>query len=173
MSDNENRTHPSDAPLRSLKILIVDDIFINHIILESILQDQGHRVESAKTGLAAVEAATRQEFDLILMDINMPVMDGKAATRLIRELPGPNSKIPIIACTADMEEDHIKDYRDSGLSSVICKPIVKQDLLDALNDFHNSTLGFPDKITGQSRPDSNTDHRTEEILGNLLKEISG
>lgn len=173
MSPNEDKNPPAGAPLRSLKILVVDDIFINHVILETILRDQGHMVESAKTGVAAVEAVKKNDFDLILMDINMPVMDGKAATRQIRDLPGPKSDIPIIACTADMEDSHLKDYHDAGMNSAICKPISRRDLLNALDHYHDGTLDFTRSITGSSHPDSIPDKKNSIVLANLLKKIGG
>jgi len=84
---------------RSLKVLVVDDNFINHAILENILREVGHEVFSVETGLTAIEALQKNDFDLIIMDIQMPEMDGTTATRLIRKLPGSRSNIPIVACT--------------------------------------------------------------------------
>lgn len=173
MVDTGDINPSSNAPLRSLKVLIVDDIFINHVILESILLAEGHEVESAKSGVAAVAAVKKNDFDLILMDINMPVMDGKIATRNIRNLPAPKSEIPIIACSADIGKDHIKEYREAGLNSAIGKPIVKKDLTDVLENFQNGTLDFPGEITKNLPPQNGDDQRTSEILTNLHKEIGG
>ena len=156
-----------------LKILIVDDIFINHVILESMLLEVNHEVTSVKTGLAAVEAVQKQDFDLIIMDINMPEMGGKDATRKIRELPPPKSNTPIIACSADYSIKHIKEYKDIGMNGLISKPIVKEELLLALNNCCNGRHHFPSTTDKKEMPNENTDGNsksTTKILTSLLKE---
>ncbi len=152
-----------------LNILVVDDIFINHVILESILLENGHNVKSVKTGLAAVETLKEENFDLILMDINMPEMDGKSATRMIRNLPSPKSETPIIACTADDTEKHRNEYRDIGMNGVISKPISKDNLINALNNYCNGSFYFHNGT--QNKGDKNAT-KTTKALGDLLKKIS-
>ncbi len=160
----------------TLKILIVDDIYINHVILESILLGMGHKVESAKTGTAAIEAVKRQDFDFILMDINMPEMDGIAVTRMIRKLPVPKSRIPIIACTADNSEKHVKQYRKAGMNGLIGKPIIKEELNLALDNscyggFHFQDEADMDSVTSDLVEEKS--RNTAEVLSKLLKEIGG
>lgn len=157
----------------SLKILIVDDISINHIILESVLIEMGHRVESAKTGIAAVEALKKNYFDIILMDINMPKMDGKTATQIIRKLPEPKSKTPIIACTADCTESHAKEYKRIGMNGLIQKPIKKEELFKALDNCRNGGVYFSQRNNEGIRADVNSNKKTTKALGKLLKEIGG
>lgn len=125
-----------------LKILLADDTFINHLILESILVEMGHTIKGVKSGLAAVEAIKGEDFDLVLMDINMPEMDGKSATRIIRKLTTSKSEIPIIACTADTTEIHIKEYRDIGMNGIIRKPITKESLINAVSNCCNGGFYF-------------------------------
>lgn len=157
----------------TLTILIVDDIFINHVILESILIGMGHNAESVKTGIAAVDALKENHYDLILMDINMPEMDGKTATRVIRQLPEPKSKIPIIACTADGTDKHMKEYKKIGMNGLIQKPIKKEELSKALDSCCNGGIYFPQTSKRDAEPDNNSNKKTTEALGKLLKKIGG
>ena len=155
----------------TLQILLVDDNFINHAILGSILRDQGHEVTTATSGLEALEALKEGFFDLIFMDIQMPEMDGKAATRKIRKIPGPKSEIPIIACTADCSENHKKEYQEIGMNSLVKKPIDKAELLKILDNFSNGNLHFPTDYTKK-----NNDTKPQKpvaALDELLKKIGG
>jgi CheY-like chemotaxis protein len=88
--------------------------------------------ESANDGAEAVEAARGGRFDLILMDIKMPVMDGVAATRAIRALGGPPSLVPIIALTANAEPEDADTYLAAGMNGVVEKPMKPEHLLAAL-----------------------------------------
>ncbi len=89
--------------------------------------------ECAEDGVEALEAARSGRFDLILMDIKMPRMDGMEATRAIRGLPGPAGQVPIIALTANADPDDAKTYIASGMCSVVEKPIKPERLLACMN----------------------------------------
>lgn len=156
---------------QSLKILVVDDNFINHAILTSILQEQGHEVVTANDGSAAIEAIKKNFFDLILMDIQMPEMDGKVATRKIRKIPGPKSEIPIVACTADSSEKHMEEYQEIGMNSLLSKPIDKTELLIILDDFLNGSLHFSKDIFKSHPPQE--PQEPVAALDDLLKQIGG
>jgi PAS domain S-box-containing protein len=92
-----------------LHILIADDNGLNQQIIFASVSGLGHTAEIAENGMMAVEMHERGQFDLILMDIRMPVMSGPDATRLIREMDEDKAKIPIVALTADAMEEHKKD----------------------------------------------------------------
>lgn len=155
---------------KPLKILIADDIVINHMILESILTDKGHEVKCVKNGLAAVEAVQNQDFNVVIMDINMPEMGGKAATGMIRKLPEPKSTIPIIAYTADASEKHMQEYKEVGMNGMIAKPAKKEELLKAIHNCSNGWSYFP-QATPQ--PVTTNNHHASKTLGKLLKDIGG
>jgi PAS domain S-box-containing protein len=116
----------NSAPAR---ILVVEDTEINRIIVQTMLKLGGHTVTMVNDGAAAVDAVQHQKFDLILMDIQMPVMDGIEATRLIRAGNSPCSDIPIVALTAAVLSDEVERCMEAGMSDFLPKPVVMETLL--------------------------------------------
>jgi two-component system, sensor histidine kinase len=126
---------PARAPQlaeRSAHILVVDDNATNRMVAQALCEMFDCTSESVKDGAEAVEAARAGRFDLILMDIKMPVMDGVAATRAIRELPGVPGLVPIIALTANAEPEDAEGYLAAGMNGVVEKPMKPEHLLAAL-----------------------------------------
>ncbi|BDW10916.1 hypothetical protein PSHI8_09980 [Polynucleobacter sp. SHI8] len=116
----------SDASprLRSLRILVAEDNATNRLLIESRLRRAGHIPEMVDDGQQALAAASTGDFDLILMDMQMPVLDGMGATRAIRALPdAKRNRIPIIALTADALPELRDSYMASGLDDYQTKPI--------------------------------------------------
>ncbi|MBV7379845.1 hybrid sensor histidine kinase/response regulator [Maritimibacter dapengensis] len=109
-------------------VLIIEDNEINRIVLKDMLLAEGHRVTEAVDGLEGVDHAQQQPFDLILTDISMPVLDGIAATQVIREKHGPNHTTPIYAVTAHAMPDEINRFLQAGMSGVLAKPINRAEL---------------------------------------------
>ena len=118
---------------RGAHVLVVDDNATNRMVAEGLCEMFGCTSECAEDGEEAVEAARSGRFDLILMDIKMPRMDGMEATRAIRKLPGPAGKAPIIALTANADPEDAKAYVACGMASVVEKPIKPERLLEAMN----------------------------------------
>jgi len=116
----------NSAPAR---ILVVEDTEINRIIVQTMLKLGGHAVTMVNDGAAAVEVVQDQEFDLILMDIQMPVMDGIEATRLIRAGNSRSRNIPIVALTAAVLADEVQNCMEAGMSDFLSKPVVMETLL--------------------------------------------
>lgn len=114
------------------KILIVEDNMINQLLLKTILENEKFYVEVADDGLIGLEKVKKIDFDLILMDLMMPNMDGLEATKTIRELVGEKSKIPIIAVTADVTIDVQQRCKDVGMNYYLSKPINRDDLLNSI-----------------------------------------
>lgn len=105
------------------RILIAEDIALNRSILRSMLSVNGHILVFAQNGAEAVEWARRTHFDIILMDVQMPVMDGLEATRQIRALSGPSQYTPIVALTANVLEGERQRYLEAGMDVCVPKPI--------------------------------------------------
>jgi CheY-like chemotaxis protein len=126
---------PAAAPAAerpAAHILIVDDNATNRLVVEALCEMFDCTSEQAEDGVEAVEAARARPFDLILMDIRMPRMDGVAATRAIRALPGRAGRTPIIALTANADPDDARTYLAAGMNGVVEKPIKPELLLAAL-----------------------------------------
>nr|WP_281373787.1 response regulator [Parvularcula dongshanensis] len=117
-----------DGPIR---VLIVDDNAPNRMVAEAMVKIAGGEAVLGCDGVEAVEAANADWFDLILMDISMPRMDGIEATAIIRE-DGPNMTTPIIAVTAHVAREEVPDLLDQGFDEVIHKPIRKDLIADAM-----------------------------------------
>ncbi|MBS0331400.1 MAG: response regulator [Proteobacteria bacterium] len=117
---------------RSVHVLVVDDNATNRMVAQALCEMFDCTCEAACDGEEAVEAARGGRFDLILMDIKMPVMDGVAATRAIRGLGGKASLVPIIALTANAEPEDAEGYIAAGMNGVVEKPMKPEHLLAAL-----------------------------------------
>jgi CheY-like chemotaxis protein/two-component sensor histidine kinase len=112
----------------SVRILVAEDNPVNQKYLSLMLARMGYQAKFCDNGQQALEAVVQTEFDLVLMDIHMPVMDGLSATRAIRALAWPKSQTPIIALTADVLQDAKTQAKAAGVSAFISKPIKPEDL---------------------------------------------
>jgi len=112
-----------------LRLLVADDNEANRELISAILRSAGHEVEVARDGAEAVAAVQSRDYDLVLMDVRMPVMDGLTATRAIRSLKGDVARLPIIALTANVLADQVAFYRAQGMDDHVGKPIKPRDLL--------------------------------------------
>jgi CheY-like chemotaxis protein len=113
------------------RVLVVDDLYTNRFLLREILKTAKFEFLIVENGKEAIEALEREHFDLILMDIEMPVMNGLETTIHIRKkLASPLNKIPIIALTAHNPKLFFEDFRDVGFDSIITKPYSVQKLLE-------------------------------------------
>ena len=110
------------------RVLLAEDVVINQVIAQEMLVREGHDVDLAHNGLEAVEAASRSHYDLILMDVHMPILDGLEATRRIRALPGEAAKVPIIALTADAIAGVRQHYVAAGMDDFLSKPFAAEAL---------------------------------------------
>ena len=117
---------------RGLTVLMVEDNEINRIVARGMLDTLGCEVAEAHDGEAGVTMAAARPFDLILMDISMPRLDGVSATRAIREGDGPNARTPIIALTAHALPVDRQRFHEAGMTDVLVKPLMRDDLARAL-----------------------------------------
>ncbi len=109
--------------LKELKVLVVEDNEINQVVISSLLDFEGMNVHMVENGLLGTQSVASDSFDIILMDIHMPVMDGIEATKIIRSMDDKNkANTPIIALTANVMEDDIKHYLSIGMNAHVAKP---------------------------------------------------
>lgn len=122
------------AKIMALSVLVVEDNEINRMVAREMLQALNCDVTDARDGQEGVALAAAGAFDLILMDISMPRMDGVTASRKIRESGGPNSDTPIVALTAHALPADITRFRDAGMVDVVTKPLSRDRLAAVLRD---------------------------------------
>ncbi len=160
---------PEDAlpQLTGRRLLVVDDVPLNLEILRGLLEAAGCIVSTAESGMEAVERASRESFDLALLDIQMPVMDGLATARELRRIPG-REKLPLLAVTANvMEEDH-RRYLAGGLDAVLCKPVQPSLLYAAVARLLGATSPAPAAPTSAAPPpEAETDFDADSALHQL------
>ncbi|GEM_PF-4140055 len=126
----QSKDRKSESPdLSNTKILIAEDNEINQTIIEAMLEPTNARIDFVLNGKQAVEVSKTNQYDLILMDIQMPEMDGEEAFTCIR---GFNPDIPIIALTANVMQEEINHYRTVGFNAHVGKPIIKEELFEKM-----------------------------------------
>lgn len=127
---------PERAPapdIDPLEILVVEDNEINRLVVREMLEKAGHKVAEAMDGQEGVDAARIKQYDLILMDISMPRMDGVEATRLIRSEGGASARAPIVALTAHALLEEVSRFKAVGMDHTLTKPISRKTLQIALD----------------------------------------
>ncbi|MBT8212898.1 MAG: response regulator, partial [Acidimicrobiia bacterium] len=117
---------------KSLRVLIADDSPTNRMLATLMLEKEGHSVVGTVNGADAVAALTREPFDVVLMDVHMPVLDGYGATAEIRAMPDGRSDTPIIALTGSVDEAGKQKCMDAGMNRFVAKPFKVDELLDAI-----------------------------------------
>ncbi len=123
---------PAPIPeVRPLRILIAEDNPVNRRLIERVLTKKGHQIVLANNGAEAVDLFAEDRFDLVLMDVHMPEMDGLEATRRIRTAPHGES-VPILAFTASAMQSELSRYREAGMTGFLTKPFQLHDLMNAL-----------------------------------------
>ncbi len=113
-------------------MLIAEDNLTNQVVIRAMLERLGHRAHVVGTGEDALAAVREGAFDVVLMDVMMPGMDGIEATRAIRALPAPRSAIPVFGLTAHIAPADHAQFRAAGMDSVLTKPVTAKALAAAL-----------------------------------------
>jgi two-component system sensor histidine kinase/response regulator len=151
-------------------VLLVEDNPINQRVAQAYLDRAGCEVVSCSNGREALAALEARRFDLVLMDVQMPVMDGLKATRLIREHEGVNQRVPIVALTASGMKEQVEECKASGMDEVMAKPIDRERLTDIL-DRYVPAVG---SLTGRHvvRPAPRPTGKQSEISLARLRELA-
>ena len=118
------------------KVLVAEDSSVIQNLTKKILQMQSFEIYSVKNGQQVLDILQKEKFDIILMDINMPVMDGMECTRNIRALPDPEkSHIPIVAITGNAPNYSIEDFKEAGINEYLPKPLNFDTLVETVKKY--------------------------------------
>jgi CheY-like chemotaxis protein len=141
-SDADHTQRQTGEPVRPLNILIAEDSEQSYYVIESYLDGQGYRLTRAQNGASAVEKFKNGGYDLVLMDVHMPVMDGYAATRAIREWETTDgrARVPIVVLSSDSAEIQRENGAKAGCSGYITKPASKAAVLRCLKRFERTVF---------------------------------
>ncbi len=148
------RTEPLRAPVpppapaeRSLRILLAEDNKINQQLVTMLLRKAEHQVDVVENGELAFEAVRDTDYDVVLMDVQMPVLDGVQATKRIRALPPPKNAVPIIALTAHAMAGAKEEYLAAEMDDYLSKPIDNGELFSRLNNIAAGHVGRGARVT--------------------------
>jgi signal transduction histidine kinase/CheY-like chemotaxis protein len=126
------QTQQLELESKSIRILVAESVLPNQLVIRKILQKLGHEVDIVKDGVEAIEAVQSNDYDLIMMDIQMPNMDGITACQEIKRLGPPYSNIPIYAMTANASSEDQKHFFEAGMEDYISKPLSVDKIRDKL-----------------------------------------
>lgn len=135
-ADPGQDVHGSDgdaAVAVSLRILMADDAVANRELVTAIMGGMGLSIDGVENGAEAVEAVRSGAYDLVLMDVHMPIMDGLTATREIRAMAGDASRVPIIALTANVQPEQVQLCHEAGMDAHVGKPIQVAELMATIS----------------------------------------
>jgi len=127
------------AAVRGRQILLAEDNMINQMLATVLLQKAGYTVHAVANGELAVQAVERGNYDVVLMDVHMPDVDGLEATRRIRALAGPKAAVPIVAMTANAMQEDRQRCLEAGMNDYVSKPIDEAELFGALRRWQDRT----------------------------------
>jgi CheY-like chemotaxis protein len=156
------------------RVLIAEDNPANQMIAQSMLTRLGLSVDVAANGLEALDAVRNRPYDLVLMDIGMPEMDGIKATRKIRGMGEPTASIPVIAVTAHVMRGERESLRVQGLDDYLAKPIDRAAMVDCLRRWlrqEEDKMAVADQLETPDRPQASTSVIDRAILDRLLDDV--
>jgi len=136
-SHRPTKTDETSTPVagKGLNVLVAEDNTVNQMVMQRLLNKRGHRVTIAGSGKAALQALETQAFDLILMDVQMPEVDGLEATREIRRRETPSNRTPIVALTAHAMSGDRERCLAAGMDGYMTKPVSPRELEEVLEKY--------------------------------------
>jgi CheY-like chemotaxis protein/HPt (histidine-containing phosphotransfer) domain-containing protein len=182
-TDKEVTQAPGKILQAPLDVLVADDVEINRALVQAVLEPHGHRITYAEDGRKALEAFGAGRFDIVLMDVQMPEMDGLQAARAIREYERSLglASVPIVAMTAFAGNEDRQICLDAGMDDYLTKPIKPVQLLQLLNKFCHRQIESAEAATGDtpaiSAPKTSPDEPDESVSvfaqNELLERLGG
>jgi two-component system, sensor histidine kinase and response regulator len=157
-------------PPRSLRILLAEDNAVNQRVATGILRNLGHEVELAGNGAEAIEKVKASSYDLVLMDMQMPELDGLEATLMIRQLSGPAALVPIVAMTANAFATDREACLGAGMNDFISKPVSRDKLSAVLQLWAGGTAPGTTKPSLAAAAAKHIDYAHFEALAHELGE---
>jgi len=181
------KTQPLETSTKSFgqcdqprELLLVEDGAINRTVAETMLRSRGHRVTSVSNAKDAIEQLRLHSFDLVLMDVQMPEIDGLTATQIIRnDLPAPASEVPIVALTAHAMREDRQRCLDAGMNDCLTKPYPPEVLFETIESFATHTDNQDDLVSSpqsiEKSPSTNVDEPSAEPLNRevILHNVGG
>ena len=158
---NENQIEHEALYFNNRQLLLVEDNYVNQQVAEEILSDAGFNVDICENGVDAVQTVQKNNYDIVLMDIQMPVMDGLEATRQIRALGGNYTELPIIAMTAHALSGDSDSSYDAGMNAHITKPIDPNVLFKTIAKW--ITPDEQPALNKQESPESEDEEKIDEL----------
>lgn len=174
IKEQHTKMLPIRRQAKALKILLVEDDKLNQMVTVRILKERGYIVDTANNGREAVEMYKRGQYDIILMDIQMPEMDGIEATRRIRKIEGSNKRIPIVALTAYALLGDRERFIEKGMDDYVAKPIKIDKLFYVIEKvtYPNTIIKDEENISIRIGEDGEIEFFNKEKKGLSNKELS-
>jgi two-component system, sensor histidine kinase and response regulator len=168
---------PAMPELRALRILVAEDNHVNQLLVRAMLEKAGHRIDVAANGIEAVDAVYKRPYDIVLMDMQMPEMDGLAACRRIRMLEGPMAQVPIVALTANAMQGVREQVMAAGMNGYVAKPINRRELLTTIAACTGQSLtdnaAAVEPAAAAETTDSKLTTEREAALAAVLESLGG
>jgi len=150
-----------DSELKNINVLVVEDILLNQLLIKTLLDDFGFEHDDVSNGKLAIEKLQTKSYDVILMDLQMPVMNGFEATEYIRTKL--NSKVPIIALTADVTTVDVAKCRAAGMNDYISKPVDERILYNKIIELVNKPLMLKSDMVKKEEKDKSGTSRCTDL----------
>jgi CheY-like chemotaxis protein len=159
---------------RARRVLLAEDNVVNQQIALTLLTRAGYLVDTVANGADALSAVSRDDYDLVLMDVEMPDVDGLEATRRIRALDGPKARIPIVALTADVDAGAREKYLAAGMDDYVCKPLEPSLFLALVGGWSGAAASAIDALSRAriATTGPGTDGFDDAVLGKLAAALS-
>lgn len=172
--DEQIHNEEPQLPLANTRILLVEDNPANQMVIKHILEFSKLQVDIATNGYEAIDAVSNIPYDIVLMDISMPEMDGMTATREIRKLAGKERDIPIIALTAHSLAGDKERFLEAGMNDYLSKPIVRDVALACIARLTKCSPNEQVNLVNNdiTNKDNSTDYVSEAVLQQLVRDTS-